>query len=88
MAVKIRLARYGKNRTPHYRVVAIDERKAREGRCLERLGLYTPRGKKSELWLDLGKIEGWKTKGAVLSDTVSRLVLKYQEQKKNQVPAA
>ena len=40
--VKIRLTRGGAKKRPHYRIVAIDERKPRDGRPLEYLGTYDP----------------------------------------------
>ena len=43
MAVKIRLSRIGKKNAPFYRIVAIDERKKRDGASLEILGTYNPR---------------------------------------------
>ena len=87
MSVKIRLSRFGKNRSPHYRIVAIDERKARDGASLEQLGLYTPRGKTKELWIDLAKVEAWQAKGAHCSATVQLLVQQYKTQKKDPAPA-
>ncbi len=40
MAVKIRLKRMGRKSRPFYRMIAIDSRKRREGREIERLGWY------------------------------------------------
>ncbi|HEO64201.1 MAG TPA: 30S ribosomal protein S16, partial [Candidatus Omnitrophica bacterium] len=42
MAVKIRLRRIGKKKSPHYRIVVADERAARDGRFLDQLGFYNP----------------------------------------------
>ena len=42
MAMKIRLARAGSKKRPFYRIVAADSRTARDGRFLEKLGLYNP----------------------------------------------
>ncbi|WP_340107689.1 30S ribosomal protein S16 [Pikeienuella sp. HZG-20] len=42
MAVKIRLARGGSKKRPHYTIVSADSRKARDGRFMERLGTYDP----------------------------------------------
>ena len=42
MAVKIRLKRLGKLRTPHYRIVVADSRKKRDGRVIEEIGRYIP----------------------------------------------
>ena len=35
MVVRIRLARFGRKNRPFYRIVAIDARKARQGRYIE-----------------------------------------------------
>lgn len=72
--VKIRLTRMGSKKSPFYRVMAIDERKQRDGRPLEFLGTYDPRVEPPELKLDLDGIDGWVGKGAQLSDTVRTLV--------------
>jgi small subunit ribosomal protein S16 len=72
--VKIRLTRIGSKKRPYYRVMAIDERKQRDGRPLEFLGTYDPRMDPPSLDLNLDGIEGWVGKGAQLSDTVRSLV--------------
>ncbi|MCR9095029.1 MAG: 30S ribosomal protein S16 [bacterium] len=72
--VKIRLTRMGSKKRPFYRVMAIDERKQRDGRPLEFLGTYDPRIDPASLNLDLDAIEAWVGKGAQLSDTVRSLV--------------
>ena len=72
--VKIRLTRMGSKKRPFYRVMAIDERKQRDGRPLEFLGTYDPRIDPASLNLDLDGIEAWVGKGAQLSDTVRSLV--------------
>ncbi len=72
--VKIRLTRIGSKKRPYYRVMAIDERKQRDGRPLEFLGTYDPGMDPPSLDLNLDGIEGWVGKGAQLSDTVRSLV--------------
>ncbi len=72
--VKIRMTRIGSKKRPYYRVMAIDERKQRDGRPLEYLGTYDPRVDPPALKLDLDAIEGWVGRGAQLSDTVRSLV--------------
>ncbi len=44
MPVKLRLVRMGKKKQPTYRLVAADSRSPRDGRFLEVLGTYEPRG--------------------------------------------
>src|SRR5665811_111381 len=45
MAVKLRLMRMGKKKQPTYRVVAADSRSPRDGRFIEIVGTYAPRGR-------------------------------------------
>jgi small subunit ribosomal protein S16 len=73
--VKIRLFRTGTTNRPYYRVIAIDHRKKRQGRFLESLGTYDPRGG-GRADLDLVAVERWVSRGAQLSDTVRSLVKK------------
>ena len=42
MAMKIRLARGGSKKRPHYSIVAADSRSPRDGRFIEKLGTYDP----------------------------------------------
>ncbi|MCB1357882.1 MAG: 30S ribosomal protein S16, partial [Maritimibacter sp.] len=42
MAMKIRLARGGSKKRPHYAIVAADSRMPRDGRFIEKLGTYNP----------------------------------------------
>lgn len=72
--VKIRMTRMGSKKSPFYRVMAIDERKQRDGRPLEFLGTYDPRVAPAALDLNMDAIESWVGKGAQLSDTVRTLV--------------
>jgi small subunit ribosomal protein S16 len=72
--VKIRMMRMGSKKRPFYRVMAIDERKQRDGRPLEFLGTYDPRVEPPAVKLNLEGIDGWIGKGAQLSGTVRSLV--------------
>ena len=72
--VKIRLLRAGAKKRPFYRVVAIDERRKRNGRALEFLGTYDPKYSPARVALDAAKVEAWVAKGALLSDTVRDLL--------------
>jgi len=74
--VKIRLQRGGAKKRPFYRVVALDERRQRDGRALQFLGTYNPNVDPAELKLDHAAIQAWVEKGARLSDTVRSLVKK------------
>ncbi len=70
--VKIRLRRMGKRHMPFYRIVVADARTPRDGKYIESLGWYDPRGK--ELKFDLGKAEEWIKKGAKPTETVAKLM--------------
>lgn len=72
--VKIRLQRGGAKKRPFYRLIAIDERKQRDGRALEFLGTYNPMTKPAEIKLRMDRIEAWQQQGAQLSDAVRGLV--------------
>jgi small subunit ribosomal protein S16 len=72
--VKIRMMRMGSKKRPFYRVMAIDERKQRDGRPLEFLGTYDPRINPPAVKLNLESIDSWVGKGAQLSGTVRSLV--------------
>ena len=72
--VKIRLTRRGAKKRPFYRIVAIDERKQRDGRPLEFLGTYDPVPTPEVVDLKVDRIEDWVSKGAQLSPTVKSLV--------------
>jgi|COG998Drversion2_1049125.scaffolds.fasta_scaffold22470_1 small subunit ribosomal protein S16 len=86
--VKIRLFRIGTTKRPYYRVVAIDSRRARNGRVLETLGTYDPRGVGGVTAIKLDKVQAWVDKGAQLSDTVRSLVKQTKrEQAESPAPA-
>jgi len=77
MSVKIRLTRTGSNNDISWRVVAIDSRSPRDGRYLELLGWYDPSVREEKNYsLKIDRIEHWKGKGAILSDTVRSLLKK------------
>ncbi len=72
----IRLARIGARKQPYYRVVVIDKERARNGRSVEVVGLYNPRTNPATVDLKRERIDYWVSKGAQLSDRVSRLLSK------------
>ncbi len=72
MAVHIRLARMGTNKTPFYRIVVADQRSPRGGRFIERLGTFDPR--RSELRIEGARVQHWLSKGAKPSHTVALLL--------------
>ena len=74
--VIIRLSRSGSKKRPYFNVVVADSRKKRDGRFIERVGFYNPGANEGAeaLRLDTGRIDYWKSHGALLSETVGRIV--------------
>jgi small subunit ribosomal protein S16 len=77
MAVHIRLARHGTNKSPAYRIVVTESRAPRDGRFVERLGTFNPVAKPEAFALEWSRYEYWTSKGALPSATVTRLLKKY-----------
>jgi small subunit ribosomal protein S16 len=79
VAVKLRLMRMGKTKQPTYRVVAADSRSPRDGRFIEILGVYAPRGRSTKdpdavVEIDNDKVVKWLKQGAQPTDRVERLL--------------
>ncbi len=75
--VKVRLFRTGTRKRASYRIVAIDSRKARQGRVLEFLGTYEPIAD-GRFTLKQEALNKWVGKGAQVSDTVQSLIRRQQ----------
>lgn len=72
MAVKIRLSRIGRTKSPVYRIIAINERDRRDGAALEVLGTYDPlKGQFIQYHSD--RIAHWAAQGAVETEAVKKL---------------
>jgi len=76
MAVTLRLTRCGGKKSPHYRVVAADERSPRDGRLIEQVGTYDPRQDPPVVNFDMARLDHWLACGAVPSETVGQLIKK------------
>ena len=74
--VVIRLTRGGSHKRPFYHIVATESRFKRDGRFIERLGFYNPIESASGIDLRVisDRIDYWVSKGAKVSNAVSRLV--------------
>ncbi len=81
MAVAIRMARHGAKKKPFYRIVVADQRSPRDGRCIEQVGFYDPKGKPVELKLDAERVRYWIDKGARPSETVKWLLKKARDER-------
>jgi small subunit ribosomal protein S16 len=80
MAVHIRLSRAGTKKRPFYRVVVTDQRSPRGGKFLENIGTFDPAKEmkvvdgKTPLHLDMERLEHWRGRGALPSETLGRLI--------------
>jgi small subunit ribosomal protein S16 len=74
MAVKMRLMRMGKKKTPSYRVVVVDGRAPRDGRYIEQIGRYDPQQDPSLVEIDNEKATSWLSKGAQPTEAVEKLL--------------
>ncbi|TYB90618.1 30S ribosomal protein S16 [Oceaniovalibus sp. ACAM 378] len=77
MAMKIRLARGGSKKRPHYSIVATDSRMPRDGRFLEKLGTYNPllpKDDESRVKMDAERVQYWLSHGAQPTDRVARML--------------
>jgi small subunit ribosomal protein S16 len=72
----IRLSRTGARKQPQYRVVVIEKERARNGRPVEVVGTYNPRTTPARIDLKRERIEYWVSKGAKMSDRVTKIVSK------------
>lgn len=77
MSVKIRLQRHGKKGKPFYWVVAADARSKRDGKYLEKLGVYNPNTNPATIDLNLDAAVQWLHNGAQPTDT-ARAILSYK----------
>jgi small subunit ribosomal protein S16 len=77
MALRIRLARGGTKKRPHYNIVIADSRSPRDGRFIEKIGFYNPllpSDHADRIKLDLELAKAWLVKGAVGSDRVHKIL--------------
>lgn len=77
MAVKIRLARKGRKRKAYYHIVVADSRSPRDGRYIEKIGMYYPITNPATIELDFDKALGWLQNGATPTETC-RAILSYK----------
>ena len=77
MAVKIRLARGGSKKRPHYAIVVADTRMPRDGRFLEKLGTYNPllpKDSEDRIKMDVERVQHWLAQGAQPTDRIARFL--------------
>lgn len=73
MAVKIRLKRFGKTRSPHYRIVVMDSRAKRDGRAIEEIGKYHPKNDPSFIEVNSERAQYWLGVGAQPTEAIVAL---------------
>ena len=74
MAVKIKLARFGKIRNPQYRISVADSRTRRDGRSIEVIGRYHPKEEPSLIEIDSERAQYWLGVGAQPTEQVQALL--------------
>ena len=75
MAVKIRLTRMGDKKSPFYRIVVTDSRKARDGAYIEKLGTFNPLTTPAEINLDAESTKKWLANGAQPTETARSILV-------------
>ncbi len=79
MSLKIRLSRSGTKKRPYYRVVIAESRMPRDGRFIEKMGIYDPmlpHDSTERVKLDVERIQYWLSKGAQPTDRVTLFLAK------------
>ena len=74
--VKMRLTRLGDKKSPFYRIIVCDARKAREGEYIDKVGYYNPLTEPVELKINEERAKYWLGVGAQPTDTVRGLLKK------------
>jgi len=75
--LKLRLSRGGTKKRPVYRIVVAENRFARDGRFIEKLGFFNPllpKEKKERVGLDVDRIKYWLGQGAKPTTRVARIL--------------
>ena len=75
MAVKMRLTRMGDKKSPFYRIVITDSRKARDGAYVTSIGHYNPISQPAEIVIDKDQALDWLKKGVQPTATVKNLLI-------------
>ena len=76
MAVKMRLSRMGDKKSPFYRIVVIDSRKAQSGEYIDKLGYVDPLKTPAEINIDVERAKEWLAKGVQPTETVKSYLVK------------
>jgi len=77
MALKIRLTRQGAKGNPFYRVVVAESRSPRDGKFIDVIGTYDPKGVDiTSITFDKAKATEWLAKGATPTETARAVLVK------------
>jgi len=76
--LKIKLARFGKRKQPHYRIVINEARDKRDGSYVAQVGRYVPTETPKILEFNVEEYNGWLKKGAKPTDTVASLFARFE----------
>ena len=76
MAVRIRLARFGRKKKPFYRIIVADSESKRDGKFLEVIGTYDPLQNPAAITINNDKLQDWLGRGALPTTTVQSLIKK------------
>ncbi len=74
--VKMRLVRMGDKKSPVYRIVVVDARKAATGEYIDKIGYYDPKSQPVTLTVDAQKAQDGRAKGVQPTETVKSLLVK------------
>ncbi len=77
MPTRIRLQRHGKKGAPIYHIVIADSRAPRDGRFIEKIGVYNPLSRPASIEINFDRALYWLQSGAQPSDT-ARAILSYK----------
>lgn len=77
MATRVRLQRHGKKGRPIYHIVAADSRSKRDGKFIEKIGLYNPNTNPATIDMDFDRALYWVKVGAEMSPT-AKAILSYR----------
>ncbi len=88
--VKIRLTRGGAKKRPFYHIIVTDQRAARDGRNIERVGYFNPiaTGGEKRIELDTDRVKHWIGQGAQMTDKVRNLYREASKEATSAAPAA
>ncbi len=74
MATKMRLQRFGKKGQAYFHIVIADGRAPRDGRFIEKIGIYNPITRPADIQLDFDRALYWVKTGAEPTETVEAIL--------------